>query len=81
MLPGLLANGPFLLKRLFRSGGEYLLDDHQVFNTGNDVHAPTTVPAGLKIGFEGSLHRKQTLKNLCSNGRSGSVFAVRCLLE
>ncbi len=56
---------------------EDLLDDHRVFNTGSDVHAPTTVPAGLKIGSEGSLHRKQTLKKLCSNGRSGSVLDVR----
>ncbi len=57
--------------------GGYLLDDYRVFNTGNDFYRPATVQAGLNFDPEGSLHRKQTLKHLCSNGRSGSVPAVQ----
>ena len=52
-------------------------DDRQVFNTGNDFCRLATAQAGLKFDPEGSLHRKQTLKQLCSNGRSGSVPADR----
>ncbi len=40
---------------------EDLLDDHRVFNTGNDVHGLTT---------------KQTLKYSCFNDRIGSQVAV-----
>ena len=76
VVPGFQAMGLLVSRGFFIQVGENLLDDHRVFKTGNDVHAPTTVPAGLKIGSEGSLHRKQTLKNLCSNGRSGSQVAV-----
>lgn len=31
------------------------LDDHRVFDTGNDFHAPTTVPAGLYVDPEYAL--------------------------
>ncbi len=34
---------------------EDLLDDHRDFNTGNDLHAPTTVPAGLDADPEYAL--------------------------
>ena len=77
VVPGFQAMGLLVSRGFFIQVGENLLDDHRVFKTGNDVHAPNTVPAGLKIGSEGSLHRKQTLKNLCSNGRSGSKLAFR----
>ena len=49
------------------------LDDHRIFNTGNDFYRPATVQAGLKVDPQGSLHRKQTLKHLFSNGYIGSL--------
>jgi len=47
-------------------------DDPRVFNTGNDFHAPTTVPAGLYVDSEYAL---QTLRP-----RHGSML-LRCCLS
>jgi len=38
---------------------EDLLDHRRVFDTGNDLHPPTTVPAGLDVDPEYAL---QTLR-------------------
>ncbi len=47
-------------------------DDHRIFNTGNDLHPPTTVPAGLYVDPEYAL---QTLSP-CHSG-----MALRCCLD
>ena len=44
---------------------EDLLDDHRVFNTGNDLHVPTTVPAGLYVDSE---YAFQTLRPVQLSG-------------
>jgi len=49
---------------------ENLLDDHRVFNTGNDLHASTTVPAGFYVNPEYAL---QTLLPDGSNRRAPIV--------
>jgi hypothetical protein len=56
------------------------LHHRRALDARNHLPRPAAVLAGLYINSEVLLHRKQTLNNSYFNDRSGSVFAVRCLL-